>query len=997
MIGSKRLLRRILLVLLALAIIAFLSPANAWWIRWSAFVQNQILNLLLDGGRIIGIALVLAGLLAPFEALGWWAGWYDRDRHTTTLSTSNIASVPLSASKARQYIVYLDGIGKSSFKYSFRVEKFLQRLAASLPTDDYILIKDIIPYSVFNLPLTIDRPLASVWQWIERRTKLSVLILLRNMFQVAVSVDTRYGPIYNRGTAQIIIDRLLSSGYQPGSGALITLIGYSGGGQISLGAVPYLKKVLAAPIEVISLAGVISGNTEVPLVEHLYHLVGEKDRVANLTPYLFPKRWSIISWSNWNLAKSRGEISFISLGKMGHDSVNGPLDEDAVLADGCNHLEKTLGIVLRILTRPDGREPYPAAVPDDKAIASIASNYARYFEVDFNRPSYYPTAQSYPNNYLPVAEWIGRLILPDVSERSQVDGVYLEVHHAPPAHQNLIGQKVYLRWSDRPNIQAYVNQVKTSIDFSEQAYESVAKGIVHPTRLNHWRQVQALESLAGARPNDDVIVTLSSVEVVRGTALHHHEMVEIDGEKRRQGDGENNKDCDYNIISRCNVNEISKTNVSLYISREPIVITGKYYALVTIVRLLSSDRAVVRHYDRSERQFSGTEETVYFPAVVPDRNGVLPATIKNITRSPLNKTGWYIYGAKNKAGIFTLRAIAPQALLQLQPAKVISGLHRTTNYIRDRYWQGIKPKKGQIDSILLNPRNLPDIEAIETFQEGDRLLLLHTFGGIGGNKREFAPLGIFFGHFSFGLARVVREPITGELNFKITYAQVYTQNTTGIIAGSLDWTNYTGDRQFGWLGTRPITDIIVKLDVLDEYNFGGLRRFPLNALAYQLSRMMARYRTGDGTGATFVGPANSCVQDSCQALYQAINMTLTEIDRNSQIQDWIAAHPQHPQTDRLKRLITLNKAIEAKLIPWQTRSDWVDPSESLIGTRLADRPITTIAKAVTSWRSLLPRLANDSLAEIFLEHGASLWLLQTYQVGGWDEEIEPIAPTKLWI
>ena len=980
MFVNRPLLRRIILISLALAVVAFLSPANAWWIRSYAFVQNQILNLLIDGGRIIGIALVLAGLLAPFEALGWWAGWYDRDRHTTALSTSNSDSIALSATSTRQYIVYLDGIGKSSFKYSFRVEKFLQQLEQSLPTDDYILIKDIIPYSVFNLPLTIDRPLASVWQWIERRTKLGVLILLRNMFQVAVSVDTRYGPIYNRGTAQIIIDRLLSCGYQPGSGALITLIGYSGGGQISLGAVPYLKKVLAAPIEVISLAGVISGNTEVPMLEHLYHLVGEKDRVANLTPYLFPKRWSLLSWSNWNLAKSRGEISFISLGRVGHDSVNGPLDEDAVLADGYNHLEKTLGIILRILTRADGEEPYPA-VAQERAIApKVISNYARYIKADFNRPSYYPIAQSYKDDYLPVAEWIGRLILPEVSERSQVGGVYFEVHHAPLGQKDLIGKKVYLRYRDRPNLRAYVNQVKTSIDFSEQAYKSVAQGVVHPTRLNHWRQVQALESLAGARPNDDVMVALGSVEVDR------------------------------------------ETDVSLYINREPIVITGKYYALVTIVRLLSDDkpngqgyaprasldatasfggcasqRAVVRHYNRSQRQFSGTEETIYFPDLVPDRNGVLPATINNITQSPLNKTGWYIYGAKNRAGIFTVRAIAPRALLQLQPAKVISGLHKTTRYIHDRYWQGIKQKKGQIDSILLNPHNLPDTEIINSFQEGDRLLLLHTFGGIGGNKREFAPLGIFFGHFSFGLARVVPEPITQELSFKIGYAQVYTQNTTGIIAGSLDWTNYTGDRQFGWLGTRPITDIVVKLDVFDEYNFGGLRRFPLNALAYQLDRMMARYRTGDGTGATFVGPANSCVQDSCQALYQAINMTLTEIENNSKIKDWIAANPQHPQTQRLQRLVALNKAIEAKLIPWQTRSDWVDPSESLIGTRLADRPITTVAKALTSWRSLLPRLANDSLAKIFLKHGASLWLLQTYQVGGWDKDIEPIAPTKLWI
>ena len=947
-------LKRVALILLALGVVAFLSPANAWWVQWYSFIQNQLFDFLIDSGRIVGIALVLAGLLAPFEALGWWAGWYGSSGDTRTLATKSVLKNPTAkvSTANPHYIVYLDGIGKSSFKYAFRSQKFLQLLAESLPSDR-ILIQNIIPYSVINLPLTLNRPLAKIWQWIERTAKFEVLVLLRNMFQVAVSVDSRYGPIYNRGTAQIIIDRLLTSGYQPGSGALITLIGYSGGGQISLGALPYIKRVLAAPIEVISLAGVISGNNEVVQVEHLYHLVGQKDRVARLTPLLFPRRWSMITWSNWNLAKSRGEISFISLGKVGHDSVNGPLDETAILADGCNHLQQTLNIILRILTRVDGYEPYPAAVADYSTRSKqVASDYENYVKAKFNQPGYYPIAQSYSNNYLPVAQWIGRLILPDVTERSRINGVYFEVHHAPDPE--LIGKKVYLRWSDRPNIQAYVNQVKTRIDFSEQAYKSITQGIIHPTRLNHWRQVQALESLAGARPNDDVMVTLSAVEVER------------------------EPDC-------------------LYISREPILITGKYYALVTFTEVFPNHCAAVRYYNPDSRQFDGKEDIVYLPKVVPDRNSVLSATANRIDKSPLNSTGWYIYGAKNKKGVFTVQAIAPRSLFQLQPAKIISGLQKTTDYIHNQYWQRVAEKKGQIDSILLNSRNLPDKELISSYQEGDRLLVLHSYGGIGGKKRELAPLGIFFGHFSFGLARVVREPITQELQFKIGYGQVYTQNTTGIIAASLDWTNFTGDRQFGWLGSRPITDIIVKLDVFDEYNFDGLRRFPLNAIAYQLDRMMARYRTGDGTGATFVGPANSCVQDSCQALYQAINMTLKEIDSNTQIKNWIETNPHHPQTQRLQRLVSLNQAIEAKLISWQTRADWEDPYQSLIGTRLADRPITTVINALTSWRSLLPRLANDNLAEIFLDRGASLWLLQTYQVGGWDVDIEPIAPTKLWI
>ncbi|MEY2856979.1 MAG: hypothetical protein RLZZ74_1291, partial [Cyanobacteriota bacterium] len=653
-------MKRVVFILLALSIVALLSPANAWWIQWYALVENQLFNLLLDSGRIIGISLVLAGLLAPFEALGWWAGWYGGKRDPSTLAFKHTQATLDQVNTAPHYIVYLDGIGKSSFKYSTQGARFLERLKESLPSDR-LLIDNIMPYSVINLPLTLNRPLAKLWQWIEHTAKFEVLVLLRNMFQVAVSVDSRYGPIYNRGTAEIIIDRLLTSGYQPGRGALITLIGYSGGGQISLGAVPYIKRVLAAPIEVISLAGVISGNNEVVQVEHLYHLVGEKDRVARLTPWLFPQRWRMITWSNWNLAKSRGEISFISLGQVKHDSKYGPLDENALLPDGRSYLAQTIEIILRILTRVDGYEPYPAAAVDYRAkSARTVSDYENYVQAKFNQPDFYPISQSLSVNYLPVSEWIGRLILPEVTERSQVEGVYLEVHHAP--EQDLIGQKVYLRWRDRPDLQAYVNQVKTRIDFSAQAYKSIHQGIVHPTRLNHWRQVQALESLAGARPNDDVMVALTSVEVIR------------------------------------------EPDLVLSIDREPILITGKYYALVSFTEVFPNHCAVVRHYNPDSGKFDGKEEVVYLPQIVPDRNGVLSATANKITESPLNQTGWYIYGAKNDQMMFTVQAIAPRALFQLQPAKIIAGLQRTTDYIHNQYWQGVKQKKGQIDSILLNPR-----------------------------------------------------------------------------------------------------------------------------------------------------------------------------------------------------------------------------------------------------------------------------------------------------
>jgi predicted Abi (CAAX) family protease len=948
------------LIVAALVAIALLSPINIAWMWLYELINDRFWRLCLDLARIGLLSFIFAGLLAPFEALGWWAGWYGSKQNSNLplLDLDATTYTDKSELPVKHYIAYLDGIGKSSFNYSSLVGNFLTRLAASLP-QDFLLIRDIMPYSVNNLPLTIGRPLAAFWKWIDRThiKELGVLILLRNMFQVAVSVDSRYGPIYNRGAAQVIIKSLLDRGYPIGSGIPVTLIGYSGGGQVALGTIPYLKKVLAAPLEVISLAGVLSGNTEVVQLEHLYHLVGEKDRVARFVPYLFPQRWAAITWSNWNLAKSRGEISFVSLDAVRHDATGGPLDDRAYFADGCSHLDRTLNIITQILTRRDGREAFPASIPQrEKQQPKIISNYERYLAAPFNGVDYYPAKQSIPQDYLAVGSWLGRLILPTIAEREVVNGVYLEVYHAP--EPDLIGKKVILRWSDRPNLRAYVNQIRNSVHFSLQAYASCDRGNVNPLRLNFWRQVEPLESLAGARPNDDVIVTLVPTVTLKR----------------------------------------SETQTIVEIDRQPIVITGRFYGLVTIISEIQTNLFQVRHYNLTSQKFDGRTETVYIPQVIPDLNGVYPSTTHRITESPCNATGWYIYGELNREGIFTVRAIAPRLLFQLQPQKIISGLTASQDYIHNYYWQDTAQKKGQIDSILLKPEHLTEEEAIEQFQEGDRLLLLHTYGGIGGKHPEPSPLGIFFGHFAFGLARVAKEPMSGELEFKLAYGQVYTQNLDGIIAGGLDWSNYMGDRQFGWSGSRPVVDIIVKLDLLEPYDFGGNLRFPLNALAYQLDKMMARYRIGDGTGATFVGPANSCVQDSCQALYLAIKMLLSEIARDRDIQDWLAIYPEHPQTLRLQRLIALNKALEKQLIPWNiARADWLDPYESLIGTRLAHRPINTIANALTSWRSLLPRLANDLLAKMFLEYGASLWLLKTNQIGGWDENITPIAPTKLWL
>ena len=57
----------------------------------------------------IGV-LVLMGLFAPFETLGWWAGWYGEKPGERGLP----GQPEVANSEAKQFVVYLTGIGGTS-------------------------------------------------------------------------------------------------------------------------------------------------------------------------------------------------------------------------------------------------------------------------------------------------------------------------------------------------------------------------------------------------------------------------------------------------------------------------------------------------------------------------------------------------------------------------------------------------------------------------------------------------------------------------------------------------------------------------------------------------------------------------------------------------------------------------------------------------------------------------------------------------------------------
>ena len=132
---------------------------------------------------VLVLTFLLAGVLSPFEALGWWAGWYGDEEHQPTLEPPP-QSEPVHAAR---FVVFLSGINSvSGESLAEREIAFLQRLKRELADSDTVLVDDVFPYSVTERPLTGRRVFAWFWRW-ALRTKISgagaarFLINLRNL------------------------------------------------------------------------------------------------------------------------------------------------------------------------------------------------------------------------------------------------------------------------------------------------------------------------------------------------------------------------------------------------------------------------------------------------------------------------------------------------------------------------------------------------------------------------------------------------------------------------------------------------------------------------------------------------------------------------------------------------------------------------------------------------------------------------------------------------
>ncbi|MGL5194526.1 MAG: type II CAAX prenyl endopeptidase Rce1 family protein, partial [Chroococcales cyanobacterium] len=98
--------------------------------------------------------------------------------------------------------------------------------------------------------------------------------------------------------------------------------------------------------------------------------------------------------------------------------------------------------------------------------------------------------------YRPIAQWTGQLILPSETQRHSDGRVYLTLENTPETYRHLKGQTVWLNWHSNSIHQTWINRAVTDIHFDEITRQSMENFSIHPTRLEGWSNVSALESLA---------------------------------------------------------------------------------------------------------------------------------------------------------------------------------------------------------------------------------------------------------------------------------------------------------------------------------------------------------------------------------------------------------------------------------------------------------------------------------------------------------------------
>ena len=248
--------------------------------------------------------------------------------------------------------------------------------------------------------------------------------------------------------------------------------------------------------------------------------------------------------------------------------------------------------------------------------------------------------------------------------------------------------------------------------------------------------------------------------------------------------------------------------------------------------------------------------------------------------------------------------------------------------------------------------------------------MLHLFGGAIGAP---ATMGLYLGHFAFGLAEVVKDPFTGEAKFDVEYKQIYAHNVGGIISGSQQWQAYMGDTRRGLMYDRPVSDSFVKVPELFDDSKG---QDPSRMFEDRMAEMTARYRSGHGDGASFVTSAQNCSQDSSQGLYATVS------DWKKAMADGTIGHELEGFANEVAGHIT-------PIFGWAPRA-W----QRTAANKQANPKTFKWLPALKAPKTILPRQNHEGLSKMALETGRDIMVFKTDVLGADNPNIIPSEPVR---
>lgn len=273
---------------------------------------------------VLGVVLV-AWVISPIESLAWWqrSGAREMDVARGELAEALASPAPVGRER-RTFVLYLSGVAAFDDDQTARAEqKVLDRVVEALP--EITLIQSIYPYAVDNRGLVADRFSGPFWRWFARRRQskvmralFEVVVDVRNIYQVLVSADARYGPVYSAGLAQTLWHQLRDHGYVAGSDDEVVLLGWSGGAQIGAGAAWYLGQA-GVRVNLLSLGGIFTSDPGLERCRKIVHLTGSRDwQARQMAPMVFPGRRSWVKHSAWNRARAEGRLREVVIGPFRH-------------------------------------------------------------------------------------------------------------------------------------------------------------------------------------------------------------------------------------------------------------------------------------------------------------------------------------------------------------------------------------------------------------------------------------------------------------------------------------------------------------------------------------------------------------------------------------------------------------------------------------------------------------------------------------------------------